>query len=146
MTAAARSMGNPCPATTAGWTGRIRPYATRVVQDRPQKLRRSSGTRTAVRRRGDAFDASAVGSLLKSRAHVGMAQEKEGVGTYRDCRHQILPTIKRATTPLQLMAVAEHPYYRIVRLPCVEFLRPIALRHAGELKELIFQTHELDWR
>jgi len=45
-------------------------------------------------------------------AHVGMAQEKEGVGSYTEFRDLILPRIKQAGyNTVQLMAVMEHPYY-----------------------------------
>jgi 1,4-alpha-glucan branching enzyme len=45
-------------------------------------------------------------------AHVGMAQEKEGIGTYTEFRDNILPRIKQAGyNTIQLMAVMEHPYY-----------------------------------
>ena len=45
-------------------------------------------------------------------AHVGMATEAEGVGTYAEFRDRILPRIKAAGyNAVQLMAVMEHPYY-----------------------------------
>ena len=45
-------------------------------------------------------------------AHVGMAQERAGVGTYTEFRENTLPRIIRAGyNTLQLMAVMEHPYY-----------------------------------
>lgn len=45
-------------------------------------------------------------------AHVGMAQERAGIGTYDEFRRLVLPRIAAAGyTVLQLMAVMEHPYY-----------------------------------
>ncbi len=45
-------------------------------------------------------------------AHVGMAQEREGVGTYAEFAETILPRIKKAGyNTLQLMGIMEHPYY-----------------------------------
>lgn len=45
-------------------------------------------------------------------AHVGMAQETEGVGTYREFADTILPRIKKAGyNTVQLMGIMEHPYY-----------------------------------
>lgn len=45
-------------------------------------------------------------------AHVGMAQEAESIGTYREFADHILPRIKAGGyTAIQLMAVMEHPYY-----------------------------------
>ena len=45
-------------------------------------------------------------------SHVGMAQERYGVGTYVEFRDNLLPRIVDAGyNTLQLMAVLEHPYY-----------------------------------
>ena len=45
-------------------------------------------------------------------AHIGMAQEKTGIGTYTEFRERILPRIAAAGyNTIQLMAVMEHPYY-----------------------------------
>ena len=45
-------------------------------------------------------------------AHVGMAQEKEGVGTYNEFTESVLPRIKDlGYNTIQLMAIQEHPYY-----------------------------------
>ncbi|MCD8052085.1 MAG: alpha amylase C-terminal domain-containing protein [Clostridiales bacterium] len=45
-------------------------------------------------------------------AHVGMAQEEERVGTYREFADITLPRIKKAGyNTIQLMAIMEHPYY-----------------------------------
>lgn len=44
--------------------------------------------------------------------HVGMAQEHEGVGTYREFADTVLPRIQAGGyNAIQLMAVMEHPYY-----------------------------------
>ncbi len=44
--------------------------------------------------------------------HVGMAQEKEGVGSFLEFRDNILPRIKeQGYNAIQIMAVMEHPYY-----------------------------------
>ena len=45
-------------------------------------------------------------------AHVGMAQEKEGVGTFNEFTEFMLPRIKNlGYNTIQLMAIQEHPYY-----------------------------------
>lgn len=45
-------------------------------------------------------------------AHIGMAQEKEGVGTFNEFTKSILPRIvKQGYNVIQLMAIQEHPYY-----------------------------------
>ena len=44
--------------------------------------------------------------------HVGMAQEEEKIGSYREFTRQTLPRILDAGyNTLQLMAIQEHPYY-----------------------------------
>ena len=51
-------------------------------------------------------------SPLIYEAHVGMATEKEGVGTYNEFRELVLPRIHKAGyNTIQLMAIQEHPYY-----------------------------------
>ncbi len=50
--------------------------------------------------------------LLIYESHVGMAQEKEGVGTYNEFIANVLPRVKAGGyNAVQLMAIAEHPYY-----------------------------------
>ena len=45
-------------------------------------------------------------------AHVGMAQEKEGIGTFNEFTEIIIPKVKAAGyNTIQLMAVMQHPYY-----------------------------------
>lgn len=45
-------------------------------------------------------------------AHIGMAQEREGIGTYDEFMRHVLPRIVGAGyNVLQLMAIMEHPYY-----------------------------------
>ena len=44
--------------------------------------------------------------------HIGMAQEKEGIGSYREFEENILPRVKAlGYNTIQIMAVMEHPYY-----------------------------------
>lgn len=44
--------------------------------------------------------------------HIGMAQENESVGSFNEFRINVLPRIKEAGyNAIQLMAIAEHPYY-----------------------------------
>ena len=44
--------------------------------------------------------------------HIGMAQEKEGIGTYDEFTDNILPRIKAlGYNTIQIMAIMEHPYY-----------------------------------
>lgn len=44
--------------------------------------------------------------------HVGMAQEKYGIGTYQEFTDKILPRVQKlGYNTIQLMAIMEHPYY-----------------------------------
>jgi len=44
--------------------------------------------------------------------HVGMAQEKEAIGTYKEFETNILPRVKAlGYNTIQIMAIMEHPYY-----------------------------------
>ena len=50
--------------------------------------------------------------LLIYECHVGMAQEREGVGTYIEFKDNVLPRVKAAGyNCIQVMAIQEHPYY-----------------------------------
>lgn len=85
-----------------GWLDRIPAYARRVVQDDETKNYTAQFWNPAepFDWRDDAFDASKIGSLLIYEAHVGMAQEREGVGTYREFTERYSRSSKRtATTP-----------------------------------------------
>lgn len=94
---------------------RIPAYIFRVVQD-PQS-HDFSGQVWNIERQypwTDAeFDLSAIArSPVIYEAHVGMAQEKEGVGTFREFTEKVLPRIHRlGYNTIQLMAIQEHPYY-----------------------------------
>ncbi len=78
-------------------------------------------------------------------AHVGMAQEREGVGTYAEFRRQVLPRIARAGyDTVQLMAVAEHPYYGSFGYHVSSFFAASSrFGTPEELKALIDEAHGL---
>lgn len=84
-------------------------------------------------------------SPLIYECHVGMAQEKEGVGTYREFEQYILPRIKEAGyTAIQLMAVMEHPYYGSFGYHVSNFFAPSSrFGTPEELKSLINAAHSL---
>ena len=77
-------------------------------------------------------------------AHVGMAQEKEGVGTYAEFRDRILPRIIRAGyNTIQLMAVMEHPYYGSFGYHVSSFFACSSrFGTPEELKSLVDAAHE----
>ena len=130
-----------------GWLDRIPAYATRVVQDEATKNYTAQfwAPSEPFDWRGDAFDASKIGSLLIYEAHVGMAQEREGVGTYREFTEKILPIIKKdGYNAVQLMAVAEHPYYGSFGYHVSSLFAPSSrFGTPEELKGLIRRAHEL---
>ncbi|HEY8889146.1 MAG TPA: alpha-amylase family glycosyl hydrolase [Clostridium sp.] len=58
------------------------------------------------------FEINSGKSLFIYEAHVGMAQEKEAIGTFNEFTKIILPKVKAAGyNTIQLMAVMQHPYY-----------------------------------
>jgi 1,4-alpha-glucan branching enzyme len=98
-----------------GGTGdRIPAYARRVVQD-PDTLifnAQAWAPEDPYQWRQPDFKARTEDGLLIYEAHVGMAQEKEGIGTFEEFRKNILPRIIRSGyNTIQLMAIQEHPYY-----------------------------------
>lgn len=77
--------------------------------------------------------------------HVGMAQEKLGVGTYEEFEKNILPRIKSAGyNTIQLMAVMEHPYYGSFGYHVSNFFAPTSrFGTPEELKSLINTAHNM---
>ena len=130
-----------------GWLDRIPAYATRVVQDEETKNYTAQFWSPAelFDWQGDYFEAPQIGNLLIYEAHVGMAQEREGVGTYREFSEKILPIIKKAGyNAVQLMAIAEHPYYGSFGYHVANFFAPSSrFGTPEELKELIRHAHKL---
>ncbi len=99
------------------WPGgsgdRIPAYAQRVVQD-PQSLIFNAQVwhPDQVYEWQHADFAPPPDPILIYEAHVGMAQEKEGVGSYREFTDRVLPRVAAGGyNTVQLMAVQEHPYY-----------------------------------
>ena len=130
-----------------GWLERIPSYIWRVVQD--EHTKDYTGQLWAPAEpfdwRGDSFDIASVGSLLIYECHVGMAQEKEGVGTYCEFIKTILPHIKKAGyNTIQLMAVAEHPYYGSFGYHVSNFFAPSSrFGTPEELKALVCKAHAM---
>ena len=99
------------------WDGgrgeRIPAYARRVVQDpRTGLFAAQVWDPTPYVWQHGAFRRDPNRAPVIYEAHVGMAQEREGVGTYAEFAEHILPRIKKAGyNTLQLMGIMEHPYY-----------------------------------
>ncbi len=98
------------------WDGgegsRIPAYATRVVQDDETKIFAAQVWDTEPYVWQNEAPEKQTQTALIYEAHVGMAQEREGLGTYDEFRENILPkVIAGGYNVLQLMAIMEHPYY-----------------------------------
>ena len=99
------------------WDGgcgeRIPAYATRVVQDDVSHIFSAQVWNPAkpYQWQVEKFIPDTK-PLLIYECHIGMAQEREGVGTYAEFRDLILPRIaKDGYNAIQIMAIQEHPYY-----------------------------------
>ncbi len=77
--------------------------------------------------------------------HIGMAQDKYGIGTYREFADNILPRIKRlGYNTIQIMAVMEHPYYGSFGYQVSNFFAPSSrFGSADDLKYLINTAHKM---
>ncbi|MDR2556853.1 MAG: alpha amylase C-terminal domain-containing protein [Bacteroidales bacterium] len=78
-------------------------------------------------------------------AHIGMAQEKEGIGTYREFADNILPRIKKlGYNTVQIMGIAEHPYYGSFGYHVSNFYAPSSrFGTPDDLKYLVRKAHRL---
>ena len=97
------------------WDGgegeRIPAWCQRVVQDDKTKIFSAQVWESNYTWHDDGFKVN-KDPLLIYECHVGMAQDAEKVGTYREFKDNILPRIKKAGyTAIQVMAIQEHPYY-----------------------------------
>ena len=130
-----------------GWHDRIPAYATRVVQDEETKNYTAQfwNPEKPYKWHDKKFDASKIGDLLIYEAHVGMAQEEAKVGTYNEFTKNILPRIKEAGyNAVQLMAIAEHPYYGSFGYHVANFFAPSSrFGTPEELKKLIDTAHKM---
>lgn len=81
--------------------------------------------------------------LLLYETHVGMAQEEARVGTYDEFRRKVLPRIREAGyRSIQIMALAEHPYYASFGYQVSSFFACSSrFGTPEELKALIDEAH-----
>ncbi len=124
---------------------RIPAFINRVIQDEDTK--NFSGQLWFPQPfdwRNDDFRVKTYEPLLIYEAHVGMAQEKEGVGSYSEFTQNILPRIKNAGyNAVQLMAIQEHPYYGSFGYHVANFYAASSrFGTPEELKELVRTAHE----
>ena len=81
--------------------------------------------------------------LLIYECHIGMAQDAEKVGTYTEFRENVLPRIVAdGYNCIQIMAIAEHPYYGSFGYHVSNFFAPSSrFGTPEELKELVDAAH-----
>ena len=97
------------------WPGgageRIPSYATRVVQDPVSKVF-SAQVWAPKPYQWKHGHAGRRPHPLIYECHIGMATEKEKVGTFEEFRRDVLPRVKKlGYDTIQIMALQEHPYY-----------------------------------
>lgn len=124
---------------------RIPTYATRVVQDKQTYLwcAEVEETFAPFEWMDEGFVPPETPFIYE--CHIGMAQEKYDIGSYREFKDNILPRIKKAGyNTIQIMAVMEHPYYASFGYQVSNFFAASSkYGHSEELKELINAAHKM---
>lgn len=131
------------------WPGgsgeRIPAYARRVVQDENTKLFSAQVwvPEHPYEWKIEKFEPD-TRPLMIYECHIGMAQQREGVGTYREFRENVLPRIAAdGYNAIQIMAIQEHPYYGSFGYHVSSFFAASSrFGTPEELKELIDAAHE----
>lgn len=132
------------------WEGgqgyRIPAYAVRTVQDPDTKIFSAEvyAPETPYKFKTRRFVPDTK-PLLIYEAHIGMAEEKEGVGTFEEFRVNILPRIaKDGYNAIQLMAIQEHPYYGSFGYHVSNFYAASSrFGTPDDLKRLIDEAHSM---
>jgi 1,4-alpha-glucan branching enzyme len=125
---------------------RIPAYIKRVIQD--DKTKNYDGQfwkKMPYKWEDKDFKIDNSKPLLIYESHVGMAQEKQGIGSYNEFTKNILPYIKSCGyNVIQLMAIQEHPYYGSFGYHVSNFFA-VSSRFGTpeELKNLINEAHKL---
>ena len=83
--------------------------------------------------------------LLIYECHIGMAQDKEDIGSYAEFRDNILPRIAAdGYNCIQVMAIQEHPYYGSFGYHVSSFFAPSSRYGTpDDLKSLIDKAHSM---
>ena len=94
------------------------------------------------------FQTKTPAAPLIYEAHIGMAQDKEGIGTYMEFAERILPRIaKLGYNTVQLMAIQEHPYYGSFGYQVTNFFAAAHWYGAPDgLKYLVNKAHSMGIR
>ena len=131
------------------WDGgqgeRIPAWANRVVQDEQTKIFSAQvwAPAQSYQWKVQKFKPN-TSPLLIYECHIGMAQDAEKVGTYREFRENVLPRIiADGYNCIQIMAIQEHPYYGSFGYHVSSFFAASSrFGTPEELKELIDAAHE----
>ena len=124
---------------------RIPLYATRVVQDKQNYLWCAEIEDTFEDYQWTDNSFIPENTLFIYECHIGMAQEKGDIGSYREFKENILPRIKNlGYNTIQIMAIMEHPYYGSFGYQVSNFFAASSRYGSSrELKELINTAHEM---
>ncbi len=124
---------------------RIPLYATRVVQDTDTYLWCAEIEDTLAPFNWTDSDFIPDKTPFIYECHIGMAQEKGEVGSYRDFRKNVLPRIKKlGYNTIQIMAIMEHPYYGSFGYQVSNFFAASSRYGISkELKRLINTAHKM---
>ena len=132
------------------WFARLPAYSTRVVMDEETKTLCTQvwDEEEPYPWTDEAFIAEKPDAPLIYEAHVGMSQDKEGIGTYREFADNVLPRVRDlGYNTIQLMAIQEHPYYGSFGYQVTNFF---AAAHwygdPEDLKYLVNQAHSMGIR
>ena len=123
---------------------RIPLYAKRVVQDPVSRMWSCEIVDTpAYKWKKKTF--TPAKNLYIYECHIGMAQEEEKVGTYKEFAEKILPRIKDGGyNAIQIMAIMEHPYYGSFGYQVSSFYAASSrFGMPDDLKQLIDTAHEM---
>ena len=132
-----------------GWFDRIPAYSTKLSMDEDMKrLCSQVWDPEEFQWTDEEFMNQPPAAPLIYEAHVGMAQDREGIGTYREFADNVLPRIRKlGYNTIQLMAIQEHPYYGSFGYQVTNFF---AAAHwygiPEDLKYLVNKAHEMDIR
>ena len=124
---------------------RIPLYAKRVVQDPNTAIWCAQIVDEPSYEWQDADFIPQNSGLLIYECHIGMAQDKEGIGSYSEFRENILPRIHAlGYNTVQIMAIMEHPYYGSFGYQVSSFFAASSRYGTPrELKELIDAAHKM---
>ncbi len=131
------------------WKGgegeRIPAWCRRVVQDETTKIFSAQVWNPEVPYvfKKNKFRPSKA-PLLIYECHIGMSQDEEKVGSYREFQENVLPrVIAGGYNCIQIMAIHEHPYYGSFGYHVSSFFAPSSrFGTPEELKELIDTAHK----